>query len=70
MTKVLAPPALQFKGSGFYITDYTNKGKPPESKKSEDKKAESKASSDKSQGSKPAETKPAERTTKRSKENK
>jgi putative FmdB family regulatory protein len=29
LTKVIAPPALQFKGSGFYITDYTDKGKPP-----------------------------------------
>jgi putative FmdB family regulatory protein len=27
MTKLLAAPALQFKGSGFYITDYTDKGK-------------------------------------------
>jgi putative FmdB family regulatory protein len=29
LTKVIAAPALQFKGSGFYITDYTDKGKPP-----------------------------------------
>lgn len=27
MKKLLAAPALQFKGSGFYITDYSNKGK-------------------------------------------
>jgi putative FmdB family regulatory protein len=27
MKKLLAAPALQFKGSGFYITDYPNKGK-------------------------------------------
>ena len=26
----VSSPALQFKGSGFYITDYTGKGKPPE----------------------------------------
>jgi putative FmdB family regulatory protein len=25
--KLLAAPALQFKGSGWYITDYSNKGK-------------------------------------------
>lgn len=27
MKKLLAAPALQFKGSGFYITDYSGKGK-------------------------------------------
>ena len=27
MKKLLAAPALQFKGSGFYITDYSSKGK-------------------------------------------
>lgn len=26
MVKLLAAPAIQFKGSGFYITDYTRKG--------------------------------------------
>jgi putative FmdB family regulatory protein len=25
LKKVLSPPALQFKGSGFYITDYSRK---------------------------------------------
>jgi len=29
MRKLLAAPALQFKGSGWYITDYSNKGKAP-----------------------------------------
>jgi len=27
--KCVSSPAIQFKGSGFYITDYTNKGKKP-----------------------------------------
>lgn len=31
LIKVISAPALQFKGSGFYITDYTDKGKPPKS---------------------------------------
>jgi putative FmdB family regulatory protein len=31
LSKVIAPPALQFKGSGWYITDYSDKGKPPKS---------------------------------------
>jgi len=34
--KCVSGPAIQFKGSGFYITDYTNKGK-----KSDDKGAKS-----------------------------
>ena len=53
---------LIFKGSGFYITDYKNKGagkpesgsKPPESKPSESKPTESKPSE-----SKPVATPPA-----------
>jgi len=28
----VSSPAIQFKGSGFYITDYTGKGKPPPEK--------------------------------------
>jgi len=28
--KCVSSPAIQFKGSGFYITDYTNKGKQPD----------------------------------------
>ena len=27
--QVLAPPAIQFKGSGWYVTDYAGKGKAP-----------------------------------------
>jgi len=34
LKKVLSPPALQFKGSGWYITDYARK---PSSEKSEEK---------------------------------
>jgi len=30
--KIISPPALQFKGSGFYITDYAKKAKPSEPK--------------------------------------
>lgn len=59
--RLLHAPAIQFKGSGWYITDYSGKGKPPkeEGGKSEGgksseggdtKKSESK--SDKKSGSK------------------
>lgn len=42
MKKLLSVPAIQFKGSGFYKTDYASSGKPAESKSSETK-SESKA---------------------------
>ena len=29
MSKVISPAGLMFKGSGWYITDYSSKGKPP-----------------------------------------
>ena len=37
--KLLSSPAIQFKGSGWYITDYARKGGSPESKS--DTKSES-----------------------------
>lgn len=53
--KLLSSPAIQFKGTGWYVTDYANKQKPPEEKpaaangkddaKSKDAKADSKSSS-------------------------
>jgi len=44
--RLLSAPALQFKGSGFYITDYAKgSSSPPEGKKSESKPAESKGDS-------------------------
>jgi putative FmdB family regulatory protein len=38
VTKLLSSPAIQFKGSGFYITDYAKKSSPSETEK---KKADS-----------------------------
>ena len=32
VTKLISPPGLSFKGSGWYITDYSSKSKPPDSK--------------------------------------
>jgi putative FmdB family regulatory protein len=51
LTKVLAPPALQFKGSGFYITDYSTKGKPPKTEAESSAKKEGEKSSSKPQTS-------------------
>jgi len=60
--RLISPPALQFKGSGWYITDYA-KGSPasppadskPADSKKESKPADSKATETKSE-SKPAST--------------
>lgn len=34
VSKVISPPAIMFKGSGWYITDYSDKLKPPASSES------------------------------------
>ena len=44
VNRLLSAPALQFKGSGWYVTDYAKSGTLPAGKKSEDK-SESKAES-------------------------
>jgi putative FmdB family regulatory protein len=33
LTKLISSPAIQFKGSGFYLTDYAKKNSPAEEKK-------------------------------------
>jgi len=42
---LLSPPALQFKGSGFYITDYARKSAPAESSSSSSDSASKSTSS-------------------------
>jgi putative FmdB family regulatory protein len=41
VTKLLSSPAIQFKGSGFYITDYAKKSSPESSSKSSSSSTES-----------------------------
>lgn len=36
LRKVFAPPAISFKGSGFYATDHGKKAKPPPADKKKD----------------------------------
>jgi len=48
--RLLAPPAIQFKGSGWYVTDYGSKS----SKPAEADKAETKEAADSKEGKKPA----------------
>ncbi|MBS1855600.1 MAG: zinc ribbon domain-containing protein [Acidobacteria bacterium] len=51
--RLLSPPALQFKGSGWYVTDYGKGGKSPSTSGSSGDKAKSKT--EKKTESKPAE---------------
>jgi putative FmdB family regulatory protein len=63
LKKAFSAPAIQFKGSGFYTTDYargTNAGKSGTSPKSE---PESKSAEAKSSDSKPSEAKASESKT-------
>jgi putative FmdB family regulatory protein len=51
LKKILSAPAIQFKGSGFYITDYAKKKKKekeekPTKKKKSEKKEAAKSKSD------------------------
>ena len=52
LEKVISPPALQFKGNGWYITDYAQKKKPEKEEKTEEKtKQEKKDSTQKKKSS-------------------
>ncbi len=50
VNRLLSVPALQFKGTGWYVTDYAKSGSLPPGKKGEDGKSEGKPES-KSEGS-------------------
>ncbi|HJZ98010.1 MAG TPA: FmdB family zinc ribbon protein [Candidatus Solibacter sp.] len=54
--RLLSAPALQFKGSGWYVTDYAKNGKKPSSSSSESK---SESKSETKSDSKPAAAPPA-----------
>ena len=41
LTRLLSPSAFQFKGTGWYVTDYAKKGSGPEKKDSGPEKKES-----------------------------
>ena len=43
--KLVSAPAVQFKGSGWYVTDYAGKGKDPGKTKASESKGESKTES-------------------------
>jgi putative FmdB family regulatory protein len=59
--RLLSSPAIQFKGSGWYITDYAQKGRSDSSKEksSGEKKADSAKTDTKSESSTPPSTPPS-----------
>ena len=67
--RLLSSPAIQFKGSGWYITDYSRKGKTSSDKTSGEKTDTGEAAktetekSTKSEGEKKSDTKKTESTT-------
>tara|TARA_B100000315_G_scaffold256950_1_gene304288 strand:- start:222 stop:641 length:420 start_codon:yes stop_codon:yes gene_type:complete len=46
VTKLISAPGLSFKGTGWYITDYSSKTAPPDSKEQDEKPGENTAPSD------------------------
>jgi|SRR6476620_7163397 len=56
LDKVISAPAIQFKGSGWYVTDYASKATKRD-------KAESESASDKKSDTKTTESSPAKKTT-------
>jgi putative FmdB family regulatory protein len=61
--KLLSSPAIQFKGTGFYITDYKKSGGGGESSKSSTSSSESSSSESKSSESKSTDTKSGDSST-------
>jgi len=58
--RLISAPALQFKGSGFYITDYAKGGNNPSAKPSSGEKSESKSESKETKTESKADTKKSE----------
>ena len=59
LKKLISSPAIQFKGSGFYITDYAKKNSPSEEKRIKADSAPKNAAESKPAEAKSAEAKPA-----------
>tara|TARA_B100000929_G_scaffold141284_1_gene111826 strand:- start:3057 stop:3344 length:288 start_codon:yes stop_codon:yes gene_type:complete len=57
--RLISPPAIRFKGSGWYVTDYANKKSDKEDKKSNKEDKRETASKNKETESKKAEEKKA-----------
>ena len=57
LTRLLSAPAIQFKGSGWYVTDYARKSTPEQASKAD---SSSSAKSASSPGSSSSENKPSD----------
>ncbi len=57
--QVISAPAVQFKGAGWYVTDYAKKGKSASGKSDSASSSESKSSESKSTDTKSTDSKPA-----------
>jgi putative FmdB family regulatory protein len=60
--KVISSPAIMFKGTGWYVTDYSDKLKPPSGSDAEAKPKAEPAASEGSSDAKPAAAAPAGET--------
>ena len=57
VTRLIFPPAIQFKGTGWYVTDYAKKSQPEAETTTDEKRADGKGKDGKGEGEKkPAET--------------
>ena len=61
--RMISSPAFQFKGTGWYVTDYARAGSKKDEGKEEKSATDTKASDGKQDGGKADETKPAETKT-------
>ena len=56
VSKLISAPAISFKGAGWYITDYSNKLKPPAQEGKSENTANSSSTGSTETGSSPAKT--------------
>ena len=61
MKKVISSPAIQFKGTGWYITDYARKSSPSRSESKKDQPGEDKAASGEDSSEKKKSSPPADK---------
>ena len=59
LERLISSPAIQFKGSGWYVTDYSRKSSPPAPTPSSDSKGGASAASETKKSSEPAPAKPS-----------
>lgn len=61
LTKLISAPGIMFKGSGWYITDYSDKMKPPTDSKSDKSHKTEQPAAEASTSASSSESKPAEK---------